>query len=129
MPDFEVTARAALHEAMQQLGTAADAMRHARRPDLSEAIAEAQRQVGALYDAACRESLTSIYVSLTADEAAHPDVFEEAFSVVARATGATEVIARRKPGGVMVFELDRCDLLPSALPDIAHKMFIRMMNR
>jgi len=56
MIDFEATARGALHEAMQQLGTAVDAMRHARRPDLSEAIAEAQRQVGALYDAACRES-------------------------------------------------------------------------
>ena len=55
MADFEATARRALHEAMQHLGTAADAMRHARRPDLSEAIAEAQRQVGALYDAACRD--------------------------------------------------------------------------
>lgn len=55
MDNLEALARRALHEAMQQLGTAADAMYHARRPDLSEAIAEAQRQVGALYDAACRD--------------------------------------------------------------------------
>lgn len=56
MIDFEATARGALHEAMQQLGTAADAMRHARRPDLFEAIAEAQRRVGALYDTACESA-------------------------------------------------------------------------
>lgn len=59
MADFEALARSALHEAMQRLGTAVDAMYHARRPDLSEAIAEAQRQVGALYDAACQASLKS----------------------------------------------------------------------
>lgn len=128
--DFEATARSALHEALQQLGTAADAMRHARRPEMYEAIATAQRQVGALYDAACAFSpLDAIVVTLTSREAEHPDVFEEAFSAVARANGATEVIARRKPGGVMVFMIDRCNILPSALPDIARKAFRRMMNR
>lgn len=68
-----------------------------------------------------------VYVSLTDEELAHPDVFEAAFSAVARANGATRVIARREPGGAMVFGVDLCDLLPSVLPDIAHKMFRRMM--
>lgn len=70
-----------------------------------------------------------VYVSLTADELAHPDVFEEAFSVVARANGATKVVSRRVPGGAMIFGVDLCDLLPSVLPDIARQMFRRMMNR
>lgn len=69
-----------------------------------------------------------VHVSLTADEAEHPDVFEEAFSVVARANGATKVVSRRTRGAI-VFGVDLCDVLPSVLPDIARQMFRRMMNR
>lgn len=70
-----------------------------------------------------------VYVSLTDEAAAHPDVFEEAFRRVARANGATKVVSRRASAGAMIFGVDLCDLLPSALPDIAHEMFVRMMNR
>lgn len=72
--------------------------------------------------------LEYVYVSLTDEELAHPEVFKEAVRRVARANGATKVVSRRKPGGVMVFGVDLCDILPSALPDIARLMFRRMMK-